>query len=625
MNRLGYRFPYNDGGRNVGINDGNIEFFSGNPIYYMTKEIIQNSLDAKLSNGIPVKVKFKLHKISQEQFPYLDQMKNIIESCRNFAQERNDKETVRFMQKAAEELGKKNISVLEIGDYNTTGLVGAEGEIDTPFSNLVKSTGISNKPGEAGGSFGIGKNAPFTCSNIRSIIYSTLDKEKVLAVQGVSNLATHRRNGKLTQATGFLGVTGECEDAGRIHRPFLNKETDNLDKIFVREEIGTSIFVMAFSEDTDWEMQITQAAVDYYFAAVLDGALQVEVGEKIIDKTTLEDVLEKNKDNWDNLLTMQYYTAYKNKRDTCRFVEEDFEEMGVIKLYLNLDKDLPKRIAYVRGAGMKIIDKDRIRVTQSFAGVLKFEGRRISEFIRALENPSHDKLETARYKKQGSESQAKQIMSKLNAWIKEKINQFNEYNELEQIDIHSVGKYLPQELDSGEIQADIKEPIKKRIEKIDESKIDKLKKSKPLKIREEDENQSPNNQPGKNKSNKGKEPKNNPGKKDDNENKKNIVLIDISRSRVFCIDPTQGKYRVIVKSGNKSNSYLQLTIIGEEGAETAELKNVEEVNSSVKIPIVNQNKFGPISFKKNEEKYFDVTLKRALRCSMEVQSDADNN
>ncbi|QDY22288.1 hypothetical protein CGQ39_15445 [Clostridium botulinum] len=624
MNKLGYRFPYNDGGRNVGINDGSIEFFSGKPIYYMTKETIQNSLDAKLSNDNPVKVKFKLHRISRGQFPYLDQMKDIIESCMEFAEERNDKETVRFMNKALEELQRETISILEISDYNTTGLVGAEGEMDTPFSNLVKSTGISNKLGEAGGSFGIGKNAPFVCSNIRSIIYSTLDKENVLAVQGVSNLSTHGRHGMLTQATGFLGVTEESEDKVRVHRPFLMEETNNLNKVFVREEVGTSIFVMAFSEDHEWEMQITQAVIDYYFSAVLDRALIVEVGEKIIDKNTLGDILEKNKDNWNNILTREYYTAYKNKEDTCHVIKEDFEGMGIIKLYLNLDKDLPKRIAYVRGAGMKIIDKDRIRVTQSFAGVLKFEGKKISEFIRSLENPSHDKLETARYKKHGSESHAKQIMSKLNVWIKDKINQFNVYNELEQMDIHAVGKYLPQELGRGEIQADIKEPIRKKIEKIDESKINKLKKSKPLKIKEDDENEILDEKPNKNKEDKDKKDKDK-HKKHSDENKKNLVFTDITRSRVFCIDPACGKYRVIIKSRNKSNSYLQLKIVGEEGAEIAELKNVAEVNSSASISVVNENKFGPISFKKNEEKYFDLTLKRALRCSMEVQSSADNN
>lgn len=58
--KTGYNFPYNNGGIIGGINDSGIETFKGTPIYSITKETIQNALDAKSenSNG-PIKVEFK--------------------------------------------------------------------------------------------------------------------------------------------------------------------------------------------------------------------------------------------------------------------------------------------------------------------------------------------------------------------------------------------------------------------------------------------------------------------------------------------------------------------------------------------------------------------------------------
>ena len=76
------------------------------------------------------------------------------------------------------EIEKDTCNVLRISDYNTTGLLGSREPINTDWTNLTKSSGASDKKGTAGGSYGIGKFAPFACSFFSTVFYSTFDVKK---------------------------------------------------------------------------------------------------------------------------------------------------------------------------------------------------------------------------------------------------------------------------------------------------------------------------------------------------------------------------------------------------------------------------------------------------------------
>lgn len=56
----GYYFPLRNGGLKDGINDSGIETFKGKPLYSMTKETIQNSLDAIEDKDKPVVLEFNI-------------------------------------------------------------------------------------------------------------------------------------------------------------------------------------------------------------------------------------------------------------------------------------------------------------------------------------------------------------------------------------------------------------------------------------------------------------------------------------------------------------------------------------------------------------------------------------
>lgn len=610
MNK-GYNFPYCNGGKINGINDSGIETFKGSPQYYLTKETIQNSLDARDKMDKPVLVKFKVTYLDKDLFPYVDDFQKIIEECIEYW--KDDKKTMKFMSKALKVLKEKKIPILEVADYNTIGLKGAEKEERNCFTNLIKGSGISNKEDDAGGSFGIGKNAPFACSNFRTVIYSTLDKDNVLAAQGVCNLVSHKRNNRLTQGTGFLGIEEQDEYNDIKNKPFLGKDVKaNFNDYFIRKEVGTSVFVTGYDINDNWKIDIIKAVIDYYFVAILEETLKVEVDDVLISKDTIGNIIDKYKETWGNDLTLQYYKAFTEKGEQFHIIENDnFKDMGKIKLYLWLGNNLFKKIAYVRSCGMKIINKDRFRVTSQFAGVLKFEGKEINKFIKALENPSHNKIEYMRYEKK---TYAKNILSDLSKWIKDQINDLSKFDENESIDINTIGEYLPSNLENSISNIDIKDIIDKKIEKLEVEKVKEPKRnSGKINIKGNKHNKSKDHKP------KDHKPENH--KPEEKEIK--IKPIETSKNRIFCLDSKQGKYRVIVKSKNTGNTYIQLRIIGEEKSEIALISSVLDMRNGQAID--NKGKFfGPVKFTKGQEKQFDVTLNEKIRCSMEVIVNANN-
>ena len=208
MAAVGWNFPLLDGGREGGINDGGIEHFRANHLASLAREICQNSLDAKDQfKSVPVKVLFNLEHLSQDQFPGCEDFRRTLEACAEYWENRNDEKALRFFSGALNIVREVKIPFLRISDFNTTGLLGAERE-GSDWHNLIKAVGVSEKGTGKGGSFGIGKAAPFACSGIRTVFYSTLDKEGVRAFQGVARLVTHRsplRKGQATQDTGYFG------------------------------------------------------------------------------------------------------------------------------------------------------------------------------------------------------------------------------------------------------------------------------------------------------------------------------------------------------------------------------------------------------------------------------------
>ena len=73
-----------------------------------------------------------------------------------------------FVDSALNCLNENAIPFLKISDYSTKGLTGNDYDKNGTWYKLVKSRGSSSKTGGEGGSFGIGKGAPFGASDSTS-------------------------------------------------------------------------------------------------------------------------------------------------------------------------------------------------------------------------------------------------------------------------------------------------------------------------------------------------------------------------------------------------------------------------------------------------------------------------
>lgn len=383
---IGWNFPNSNHGKVFGVSEAGIETFKGSLYSSLAREICQNSLDASLDNSKPVIVEFDLKELNLKQDRRIYELENIFEKCREFW---SDKKTLNFINKAIKVLKEEKIGVLRISDFNTTGLTGSDKIRNSCWHNLVKASGVSDKGGTSGGSFGIGKSAPFACSDLRTIFYSTLDIDNIRAFQGVANIVSFYKDDNLpkekrdwTQGTGYYG---NIEDNSPI------VETSYFGD-YKRNTSGTDIFVIGFMEDDCWKDEIIKAVLDGYLISILRGKLIVRVNEIEISAETLDRLVEKYKE--DIKLTYNYYQVLNSNIVP---MEYNLEDLGKVSFYLEIKKDLKRSVLMARSNGMKIFDKKGISSMIQFSGVCILEDEKINSYFREMETPQHNNWEPDRH------------------------------------------------------------------------------------------------------------------------------------------------------------------------------------------------------------------------------------
>ncbi|HBM4140272.1 TPA: hypothetical protein LWK77_002870, partial [Listeria innocua] len=79
--KYSWSFPRLDGGSSEGLNDAGVETFKNDVFESLAKEIIQNSVDARLNKTKPVKIKFEHVEFKTKSFPNYEQYRTILEDC----------------------------------------------------------------------------------------------------------------------------------------------------------------------------------------------------------------------------------------------------------------------------------------------------------------------------------------------------------------------------------------------------------------------------------------------------------------------------------------------------------------------------------------------------------------
>lgn len=249
-------FPESNTMHRTGIGESGIETFRGSPITSLVREICQNSLDAVNNKTEPVRVEFSYFDIPVDEFPGRDSLESTFEKCRSYSETyMKNKETSRFFDKAVKIIRSNTIPMIRISDFNTLGLTGSDRTDEVnPWTSLIYSDGISDKEVNSGGSFGIGKNAIFACSQFRTIFYCTLDNESKIASQGVSKLISYKNSGgKYSESIGYYGIE---------QKPIY--ELLNMNESYTRAETGTDIYVTAFDGSKTWEEDVIASVIENY-------------------------------------------------------------------------------------------------------------------------------------------------------------------------------------------------------------------------------------------------------------------------------------------------------------------------------------------------------------------------
>ncbi len=443
MTNAKWRFPLLDGGSEQGFNNGGIATFKGADLYdNLAREICQNSLDAKRKSQTKVKVEFQIKSFVRQEFDALQDLVNIFKLCDTYWKDKKDARLDTFLQEADKILLQDKIDCLVISDYNTTGLTGAKLNMQqkSVWRALTHSDGVTNKSDTSAGSYGIGKNAPFACSSLRTVFYNTYAEDNVKAFQGVSRLVTHiNEDGDFTQGVGFYQNIN-----GKSREPLFEEDECKFRDEFNRTEYGTDVIIVGLNKATSWENNIEKAILNNFFVSIYHELLEVKVGERIINKETLLSRIKYYIDinPNDEKLKDTYYFYETLTDETSGHFQAKILEDNDIEIYVRKDDDYNKKIVEMRSIGMVVRIRSKNTLTK-YAAVLIANGEKLNALLKKIEPPKHDKWDPEIIDNDEiARKQAKNVRSKIITWTNDIINEYCKTENVEEIDPEGVSEYL---------------------------------------------------------------------------------------------------------------------------------------------------------------------------------------
>ena len=432
-----WEFLPNPGKEEEGLGHAGIETFKGSPYPGIARECSQNSLDAaaRRPDGTPspVHLIFRLLVVPASEVPGLQDLRGTFAACLKQAKKRKHKKDTEFFERAAGIADSPNIPVLLMEDYGTTGLVGPAVE-GTAFHALVKSSGISQKAdADAGGSFGIGKNAAFTISSFRTVFYSSRyvsDHEPMFLAQGKSILVSHDDGSGPKRSTGYWGDSG--------YMPI--DDPNSLPAWLRRDKVGTTVASVGFSTEPGWEWLMTESLIRNFFSAIFEGSIRftvqrphvspIEISTDTIvalfDEPEVRTAADSSGTTDDLDFSAAMLEALKNSESERS--EQTFEPIGTFRLTLLQKDGFPRRLGILRN-GMYISDNlrhfghpmARFPMSKDFVALLEPANRETSSQIRDMESPRHDEISPERFDDPAKRRRHKSAMKAVGAWIRETI------------------------------------------------------------------------------------------------------------------------------------------------------------------------------------------------------------
>lgn len=430
---IGWLFPPTGGGVKTGWNDPAITHFGGAREQGLARETIQNSLDAR--DGLlsePVDVEFDLHDVDTDWFGK-EALARTIEAC--VAEAEGDEKASTALRESASLLEQPSLKFLRIADSHTTGLRGKRWE------TLVKGLGTSyhesrGGPVTAGGSYGIGKSAPFAMTPLRTVFYWTRFEEggePRELFQGKAVLMSHEADGVVRQNVGFFGITHECRELEGADIPAEIQKTDRPPRL------GTSLWIAGFPGEDGWQERIARQVAASFFGTIENRWLTVtlepsremaDAGLITMDSEGLQewfDYLDRDGEVEDAEEVRDARLFWELLREEPTAERQDYD-LGLCRLWIRVSDsdDLPRKVGLMRNTGMLITTRQRNLIqfhgTRGFVAICRFDGDEGNALLRQMENPTHDQFEPDRIENDPKrQQQARTALRRVTSWIREEI------------------------------------------------------------------------------------------------------------------------------------------------------------------------------------------------------------
>lgn len=597
-----------------GFYDPLLQHFEGNHARAIAREIIQNSLDAAKDLSKPVRVEFERSVVSVRDLEGLEHLENPISKAKEFV--KKQPEAVEFYKRALEVLKSGQVPMLRVSDFNTKGLHGKDDEIDLPWVQLTLSSGMSVKEGGEGGTFGIGKGAPFVASMFRVVYYRTYNKNKESIFLGKCRLSSFKNNDDYYHdGEGCFGLTNpkgrflSVRDAGMIPAVF-----------HPRNESGTDIYIAGYDACEDsWEDDLISSVLDNFWAAIHFGDLIVSFtdSKKKIEVTSanLKDFIIKYDNAEESLLP--FYEAVTAKDQILR--QDDLPHLGAVSFYLRISDNYPKQIQLMRRSKMFIEMFAPRDLRDPYAGVFICESEEGNELLRMLEPPAHDKWDRDR------QEYGKKVTDELRGWIKKCLKDIAGETRGKPEEIPEINKYLP------ELGEDDDEPVSSGNRKnADDDHESGKERGKEQEKKEIDPSFSPKRNVAVVKSGiKKKNPKPTPpgppspnpvhvpGQEKGSYPRINTASLDF---RSFAVNGKIGlEYQIVITSSDSQKGAIKIITFGEDAEYEAEIKEAKNFLTG-KSYKTDGSFVTELSLKPNEPLQLRVSLKNNRRYILGIES-----
>ncbi|MDR1168518.1 MAG: hypothetical protein LBK53_06500 [Heliobacteriaceae bacterium] len=441
-------FPILSGGTEQGYTNSGIETFRGAELIdNLAREICQNSLDAKDADSKePVTVEFELLSVKKGDYPLFKEYAECIAGCKKYWENRSDKKVKLFIERAENVLSKEEIKVLRISDYNTTGLTGSDANQneESVWRALVSADGVSAKNNDtAGGLYGIGKNAPFACSDISVVFYNTYAKDNKKAFQGVARAATLYREDNKT-ATQGIGHYRSTEK----YKPVTADIECGFRDLFSRDKYGTDIIIVGcekLTEEKDWQDKLKLAIIRNFLLAILENKLVVKIGDQTINNEHLVTMIDSYKEAGSEAAaqTVRLFDTIVSSDGEAK--TETVITDNDLEIYLKQNPTYKREIANFRTTGM-LVGINKRRMMQNFTAVIVVRGEKLGEILRLTEPPKHNKWDYKLIEDKAKSKEAKKYIDDINEKVKKLIDENYKIDVEDTVDA-DVGEYLPDELE----------------------------------------------------------------------------------------------------------------------------------------------------------------------------------